>query len=314
VPTELSVGEWEDAVAQSNEYVEIEDHSRGVELVFDQGVTYQLKLSKVGVGTGVEETETAYLTSVEDLPETPFAGQTYPFEVESRDKYNNPVRDNVVAGPDIPNGVVLETGRYRYQYTAPSDPGQDEVRATYSESASPVYNVNLPSFDGQKVENVQYDVAIQPATGGGGPVDPGDGDPLSEVTQLQSYGKPNEGYVRFSVTNEGSTPLRISGIKVTSPSAAGIYETRLDISEFVLESEGAQEEYESNPYALGDIQNFDPSVTVEPSSDLTVSLSRFRKNNGNVQGMNNKEVSVTFYYSDPGIEPTTKTFQVDPNP
>ncbi|WP_256289078.1 hypothetical protein [Halobellus inordinatus] len=219
VPTELGVDEWEDAVEQSSEYVEVDSHPRGVELVFDQGVTYQLKLSKVGVGTNVEETDTAYLTSVEDLPESPFAGQTYSFEVESRDKYNNPVRDNVVAGPDIPNGVVLETGRYRYQYTA-GTAGPDWVNVTSRFAENSPYDVDDSQFEARRNENVQYDMEVQ--TGGGGGPGVGTDGPLTlRAGSGEVYEQTG---IQFVVDNGGSQEAVITEIELSTDSAAKVYE------------------------------------------------------------------------------------------
>jgi len=217
VPTELGVGEWEDAVAQSSEYVEIEDHSRGVELVFDQGVTYQLKLSKVGVGTGVEETDTAYLTSVEDLPENPFAGQTYPFEVESRDKYNNPKVANINASG--PPGVVVEPGRYRYQYTAGTT-GPDWVNVTSRFAANTVYDVDDSQFEARRNENVQYDVEVQTGEGNG----PGVGTDGPLALRAGSGDVYEQTGIQFVLDNDRSQEAVITKIELSTDSAAKVYE------------------------------------------------------------------------------------------
>ncbi|WP_311172513.1 hypothetical protein [Halobellus ordinarius] len=188
VPTRLSASEWTDLLNETGEYDPDADPSNGahvyrvaerpdgVELYFEPGTTYQLKLSKVGVGTSVEDTDAAYLTSAEDLTASPFEGRTYPFVVEARDKYNNPLATQVAASADrgtVPPGTVREPGRYRYEYTAPGANGPDWVNVSFRSAADgPEYDVTDPAFDGSNVENVQYGVEVQEAPGGGGAATP----------------------------------------------------------------------------------------------------------------------------------------------
>ena len=65
VPSELDADEWQELLEESGDYdpaadstngayvYEVQNHSAGVELYFESDETYQLKLSKVGVGQGV---------------------------------------------------------------------------------------------------------------------------------------------------------------------------------------------------------------------------------------------------------------------
>jgi hypothetical protein len=178
VPSELEAQDWTDLLNETGDYdpaadptdgayvYEVRNHSAGVELYFEAETTYQLKLSKVGVGSGVGDTEPAYLTSAEDLTRDPFADRNYSFVVESRDKYNNPIGTRVEA--NVRSGTVVEPGRYRYQYDA-SSVGPDWVNVTYVRgSGEAVYQVGNQGFDGELRENVQYNVDVQAAAGGGG--------------------------------------------------------------------------------------------------------------------------------------------------
>ncbi|MFC6875083.1 hypothetical protein [Halobellus marinus] len=184
LPTRLSADTWKDLLNESGEYdpdanatngayvYRVEDRSNGVELYFEAGTTYQLKLSKVGVGANAGDTDPAYLTSAEGLTTSPFEGRTYPFVVEARDKYNNPIGVQVNASANrgtVPPGTVLEPGRYRYEYTAPDSDGPDWVNVSYRSAADGAeYDITDPAFNGSKIENVQYAVMVQGATGGGG--------------------------------------------------------------------------------------------------------------------------------------------------
>ncbi|MFD1599292.1 hypothetical protein [Halobellus rarus] len=347
VPSRLNAQTWTDLLNETGEYdpaadpdndarvyrVEnVESDGRdGVELYFEPGTTYQLKLSKIGVGSGVDDTDPAYLTSIEDLEENPFEGRTYPFVVESRDKYNNPVPTTVGAGSEettVPDGVVLEPGRYRYQYTAPdsSTASSDSIGVSYrAESDDGPYDVSSPNFEGERVENVEYDVNVQAGGGsgggnnGGGTTTPGGDDAFGSVVQQSFRGGPDRGYVKFTVTNQESSSLTIESIEVTSNGANRIYESQGGSSEgnteFFLSSGGSDAIYESGDsgsfYSLGDTQQLDSSITVNAGSDLSVTLSQFRNGNS-IANMENDEVSVTFYYSDTSADPTTVTFQVQP--
>lgn len=184
VPSELDADAWRDLLNETGDYdpdanpsngayvYRVADRTNGVELYFEPGTTYQLKLSKVAVGQNVDDTEPAYLTSVEDLTEAPLVDRTYPFVVEARDKYNNPVGTSAEAAADrgtVPPGVVGEPGRYRYQYFAPTTSGTDVVNVTYrTGSGDTVYQPDGPGFDGNLAENVQYSVDVQSTTGAGG--------------------------------------------------------------------------------------------------------------------------------------------------
>ncbi|MFB6252785.1 MAG: hypothetical protein ABEI27_14075 [Halobellus sp.] len=239
LPSRLGADTWEELLSESGEYdpsnastdahvYDVQNHAAGVELFFEPGVTYELKLSKVGVGTNVEGTEPAYLTSVDDLVEQPFEGRTYPFVVESRDRFNNPVGADVLAATDRPpemqNGVTVEPGRYRYQYTAPP-PGGDRVNVSYLRAVNgSEYDVESSDFNGSKQENVQYDLVVQSVTGGGG----GSGGPLSLQAgsgEASANGGDSTG-IQFVIANDGSDTVTIESITLSNPSnsATLVYE------------------------------------------------------------------------------------------
>jgi len=217
IPSELGADAWRDLLEETGDYdpaadpsngayvYRVADRTEGVELYFEAGATYQLKLSKVGVGTGDGDTEPAYLTSVEDVDSDPVVGQTYPFVVESRDRYNNPIGTSVEA--NVPSGTVVEPGRYRYQYTA-SSVGRDFVNVTYlRDSSDTVYQTGTQDFDGELPENVQYDVNVQSGGGGGGG-DGGDGyingSQSDCTTGINTGGSGGSGFeISFDVTNDG---------------------------------------------------------------------------------------------------------------
>ena len=218
VPSELDAQDWTDLLNETGDYdpsadpndgarvYRVENVDRGVELYFERGETYQLKLSKVGVGSSVGETEPAYLTSAEDLIEAPFTDRTYPFVVESRDKYNNPIGTSVEAAAgrgDVPDGVVVGPGRYRYVYDSLNvAPGSDWVNITYRAGDGGVYDPGGVSFNGGLVENVQYDVTVQATTGGSGG---GASTPNITINQFDLTDKSNNNKIQIDIDNITAT-------------------------------------------------------------------------------------------------------------
>jgi hypothetical protein len=237
VPSELDADAWQGLLSESGDYdpaadpsngayvYEVRNHSTGVELYFESGATYQLKLSKVGVGRGVGGTGPAYLTSTEDLTENPFVDRTYPFVVEARDKYNNPIGTDVTAAAErgtVPDGTVVEPGRYRYRYIAPGTTGTDTVRVTYrTGSGDPVYDTGSASFDGSLVENVQYDPDVQAGGGGGGGSGGGNGR-LSLVDRSGQTYRNNVNSMQFVIENRGTASATIEEIRLSDPSNTDI--------------------------------------------------------------------------------------------
>ena len=300
VPSRLSAQSWTDLLNETGEYdpaadpgndarvyrVEgVESDGRdGVELYFEPGATYQLKLSKVGVGSGVDDTEPAYLTSVEDLESNPFEGRTYPFVVESRDKYNNPVRTSVEAGSEettVPDGVVLEPGRYRYQYTAPdgSTASSDSVGVTYrTGSNDPAYDVEDPGFEGERVENVEYDVNVQATSGSGS--GGGDGDGSGDAARLAFVGNETiegqtQGRFSFDVENTDTTAVEIVQFGV-----GGGLVAELDANNN-QELQIANGEASDGPYdADGTLYAFDQNPEISAGNTQTVQFRGLKDANG----------------------------------
>ena len=226
VPSELSANEWRNLLNETGDYdpaadssngayvYRVADRTAGVELYFESGATYQLKLSKVGVGRGVGGTGPAYLTSTEDLTENPFVDRTYPFVVEARDKYNNPIGTDVTAAAE--RGTVPDGGRYRYQYSA-SSVGRDWVNVTYVQgSGESVYQTGSQDFNGELRENVQYDVNVQAGGVGGGGNSP---------TTFNSLTTSNPSQNKYAVTFDVEDPDGIDRVEFSLRDAS---DTELD--------------------------------------------------------------------------------------
>ena len=297
VPSELSANEWRNLLNETGDYdpaadssngayvYRVADRTAGVELYFEAGATYQLKLSKVGIGQGVGDTEPAYLTSVEDLIEDPFVDRTYPFVVESRDKYNNPVANQTAAAAErgsVPDGTGLEPGQYRYQYDAPGSAGADTVNVTYlTGSGDPVYDTRGPSFDGDLVENVQYGVSVQSGGGGGG----GGGGGSSgsgDAAQLEfDNGKKvnNDGEFRFDVRNTGNNDVEVVKFEIGGNLVNTLEAGNNGNPEFSLSNGEATN---NDPYDAGTLYPLDSNATIKDGQSRNLKLVGLRGSNENL--------------------------------
>jgi len=289
VPSELDAQEWTDLLNETGDYdpaagpdngahvYEVENVDRGVELYFEPGVTYQLKLSKVGVGSNVGSTEPAYLTSVGDLEANPFVNRTYPFVVESRDKYNNPIATQVDA--NVPPGTVIEPGRYRYQYEALST-GQDWVNVTYlQDSGITVYQTGNADFDGELRENVQYDVNVQASSGGSGG---GSGNSAQIVFVGDTIEGKNNGEFSFRIENTGSTGVRVTRFTVGGSLAEELEAPGGGNDEFILNNAEASD----GPYdvdgTFNDVTLTDTNPTLQAGGGTgDIRLNRLLDSEGN---------------------------------
>jgi hypothetical protein len=274
-----------------------------VVLHFERDETYQLKLSKVEIGTGAGDTERAYLTSIEDPPAEPFVNRTYPFVVESRDKYNNPIGTDVTvsqpAGGTVRGGTVVEPGQYRYQYE-PTRTGPDTIQASYNES-------NLGNgFVGDDPENVEYNVTVQANVGGGGG---GGGNADSQVEYVGGSAATVGGGsgVQFDIKNTGGSGVTITAIAVNSTTDStatsisapgGSGEVLVDNTEVV-----------NNDFQIGGSeQGFAPSQDIGGGSTSTFEVRRFTDGGGNDIDMSGDNITITLFFDDG----SKKAYTIDP--
>ncbi|WP_435175313.1 Ig-like domain-containing protein [Halorussus sp. AFM4] len=178
VPTVLSAGKWEQLLADeldpdSNDperYVSaVENAGAGaVRIAFEPG-TYELRLAKVGVGTGVPDVDAHYVTDVRGDGTSVPTGGTQKVVVEVRDRYNNPVAGATVepigvsAGSVSPAAVETDSdGRATFVYHAPADAGTETVTLAISDSPVPR-------------EKATVEIDIEGGADGGGTDDRDDG-------------------------------------------------------------------------------------------------------------------------------------------
>ena len=155
----MSVSAWEESLANEMRTGHVDDISflrdgpdgfSILELVLEPDQRYQLELAKVGVGTGVTDTDEGYITTVERADDQMGIDTTQQITVEVRDKFNNPqsgvnVTANATAGQFRPRG---ETG---FEDTNSAFSGSNG-QATFLYNATQSGPVNLTfSYEGDDV-------------------------------------------------------------------------------------------------------------------------------------------------------------------
>jgi len=152
---------------------EVPSGYEGVKITLATGPTYDLQLTKVGVGSGVTEEDTAYLTAVEGNNSRLREDETTELVLELRNRYNhapnNSSATTVYAEADqgTIEGSTQQTpdsdGRVRFVYNGTTAGVTDQVNVSYVSSAA----VADPSFDPDSVDNVTMSVDVK-STGSGG--------------------------------------------------------------------------------------------------------------------------------------------------
>lgn len=136
---------------------------------FEPGETYNLRMAKVGLGSGFDEEGPRYLTTVSGDDTNILTGQEQQLTVEVRDRFNNPVSGVDVtfnpgsgSGSVAPTGPVIsdENGRASVAFTPSDGTGSKQVTATVA--------------GGGEERRVTFDVTVtDPDDVGGGGGNPG---------------------------------------------------------------------------------------------------------------------------------------------
>ena len=193
-PTRLSADRWRTLL--DGEFVTQGGHVEGVRaeslgpktdllaIDLEPGVGYDLRMSKVGLGTGVRAAEPGYVTAVEGNESTVPEGGSGRVVVEVRDRYNNPIEGtNVNASATLSDGSVTPTqgetdddGQVVLEYDAPQDISgvaqtTERINVSYTVGSS---KLNDTAFRSDRAANMTALVTIRNAddsglgVGGGG--------------------------------------------------------------------------------------------------------------------------------------------------
>ncbi len=211
-PTAVTESRWEELLADQftpdGHVVDVEvEPAPGqpydlLHVHLEGGVTYDLSMAKVGVGTGVTEERRAYVTDVGGVGATVAPGERERLTVEVRDQYNNPVANTAVSvDPSVTRGSFVGAttvttnarGRATVTYEAPSAPGRDAVVASIAGNDT-------------EYERVRFDIAVSGGVSGPGATQPTDGVrwDQSAITNESGVTRVNATTVRYD-RSAGST-------------------------------------------------------------------------------------------------------------
>lgn len=171
----MGVSAWEETLANEMSAGHVE-HIRSIgggpdgfsilELVLEPGQRYQLELAKVGVGTGVTDTNESYITTVEEADASMPTNTTQQITVEVRDKFNNPQSNiDVTASASVgelrPSGEAGSSagtvtassrsdGRVTFLYQAAQN-GSHQVNLTFSNTSGNVAGLSNETYVKQNI-------------------------------------------------------------------------------------------------------------------------------------------------------------------
>jgi len=198
VPTRLNESDWRQLL--DSEFVEnggyvydfriepIPDSQFDrLEIRLESGVQYDLRLTRVGVGTSVDSPTSSYLTTVSGDGATVTEDGTRRLVVEVRDRFNNPVSGQQVeaavaggssgsinGGPQTTN----DDGQVTFVYDAPRDISGTET-VTSDINVSSIGDPSATTFDPTTAGNVSASVTVENTDGSGlggtGGIDAGTG-------------------------------------------------------------------------------------------------------------------------------------------
>ncbi|WP_231185082.1 hypothetical protein [Haladaptatus sp. DYF46] len=167
VPTTLDAEKWKDLLA-GQEYIRSVDPGTGDSVVVTlkgqengTNVTYDLRMAKVGVGSGTTETEATYITNVS--PKNASVDGTTTLVAEVRDEYNNPVSGVTVTRTDTGETETTdERGRVGFEYDAPES-GTGTVTLSIGDSSREQVSFEIHTGEGTtSPSGSYYDVEWRP--------------------------------------------------------------------------------------------------------------------------------------------------------
>jgi hypothetical protein len=186
VPTRLNESSWRSLLEA--EFIEKGGHITGLttepvpgtdfkrlEIQLEEGVQYDLRLSRVGVGTGVQSPSNAYLTTVSGGGTTIAEDGRRQLVVEVRDRFNNPVSGQRVeaavgggSSGSIDGSVRTtdEDGRATFEYGAPADISGTR-QETNDINVSMTGDPSASTFDPTTVDGVSLSVSVENTDGSG---------------------------------------------------------------------------------------------------------------------------------------------------
>ena len=191
LPTDLDISVWQNQYGGATNVVGITPGSGDtIEIELDGSKTYNLRMSKLALETGVTEPDPYYIVPARDGVTNAAPSQTASIEYEVRDEFNNPVADAEVVvedanGNQVASGTTDDQGQFsttvttaqNQRFTAELDgaaanaagcPGSDRCNAEFLVQV-PALNLN-PSSGVVVDEATTFDPDPNTRTGTGGAI------------------------------------------------------------------------------------------------------------------------------------------------
>lgn len=217
IDTRMSAADW-DALLEGEEHVQAvrQTGPTQVSILLEEGEVYNLRMAKVGVGSGVTDEGPKYIVDVEGNDTSVIEDGKQKLVIEVRDRFNNPV-DNVTVTASITtsagsgdsvhplNQSTGANGRASFTYTAPED---------VSDSQDAVIEMAFDG-DGTPNETVAFNVRVLDASGGGGD-DGGTGsiNPSESVVYINStITGPGDNTVTVFFNNTNDTSVEFTQVR-----------------------------------------------------------------------------------------------------
>ncbi|WP_276257479.1 DUF7289 family protein [Haloglomus litoreum] len=188
--TAATPAEWRDFLEDEMTDGHVEDVVAGddpgtVEVVLEEGITYELELARVAVGSAPYDAAPAYVTTSDPTTQSVTVGEPSDLTVQVRDAYNGPV-----AGEDVT--FTVDDGRGAPTTETVTTGGEGEATLSYTPSVAGPVEVTAVAGAGTGTDgdplSVVYDLtASLPGTGedtegSGGELNPGGSDAFTLST------------------------------------------------------------------------------------------------------------------------------------
>jgi hypothetical protein len=289
-----------------------------VTLELEGNETYELRMAKVGVGSGADEPGTAYAIAVSGDGTTVQQGNTRQLVVEVRDAYNNPVSGVTVrnSSGSLQGSLTRENrttgsdGRVTFEYNAPNKATTETIQFNVSDDAS---------VSGREL--VKFTVSVASSGGSGGSLGdlsyngdavPRDGPDTGSETGGVNFTVKNNFEQAVTITNVTVDPVSSSiDLMADSSSESGapmhseVYiqadqnDGYVDVSEilFTYGTDGTYLPEEFDMDTTGSEQNGNP--TASANTNFTFSLFEFYELSGSTAtniAMNGEDLEITLNY------------------
>ncbi|MDY6776290.1 MAG: Ig-like domain-containing protein [Halobacteria archaeon] len=293
VPTRMSEERWDDILqtelASSGGYVHsysVDNGTLTVEMVSEKdgdGVTYNLRMAKIGIGNDYTEEDEHYITQVTEDTNVG-EGTSRNMVVEVRDRYNNPVSGVEVEFGGVSEGSISPgsdatgtDGRASVRYTAPDDIDGSNLQESLNASID-VDPDDLSDFDPRSRENLTFsiDVVNTDASGLGG-----DGGGNATTDRINPNQETDVSLAYVEPVSQGGSKEPVE-VRLRNKKDVDVEITQIRFPFYIDTQGGNHEAFDSMEmqynggsenitlHRLGDFKSLSPRITIPNESTTTL--------------------------------------------